>query len=95
MGSTMPQKVLELCNDAGFEPRIGQMANTNTTIIGLVAAGVGIAVVPEAMCRLRHDMVVSRPIDAPRAVTGAWVLTRSNSRSPLTAAFLRVLFPGS
>lgn len=95
MGSTMPQKVYELCNAAGFEPNISQMANTNTTIIGLVAAGIGVAVVPQAMCRLSHDMVVSRPIDMPQAVTGAWIVRQANNRSPVTGAFLDLLYPNA
>ena len=48
----LASQVLVMCRSAGFEPHMGQLANGNATITGLVAAGLGIAVVPEAMCRL-------------------------------------------
>jgi DNA-binding transcriptional LysR family regulator len=91
MGRTLPHQVLVLCRSAGFEPRIGQLANGNATITGLVAAGLGIAVVPEAMCQLRHDTIVSRPLEAANATTSIWLLRASQDSSPQVDAFCRLL----
>jgi DNA-binding transcriptional LysR family regulator len=91
MGRTLPHQVLVLCRSAGFEPRIGQLANGNATITGLVAAGLGIAIVPEAMCQLRHKSVVSRPLDAANATTSIWLLRSSRDDSPQVGAFCRLL----
>ena len=91
MGRTLPHQVLVLCRSAGFEPRIGQLANGNATITGLVAAGLGIAVVPEAMCQLRHDTIVSRPLAATNATTSIWLLRASQDSSPQVDAFCRLL----
>jgi DNA-binding transcriptional LysR family regulator len=91
MGKTLPHQVHVLCRSAGFEPRIGQLANGNATITGLVAAGLGIAVVPEAMCQLRHDSVVSRPLDALNATTSIWLLRASHEESPQVGAFCKLL----
>jgi DNA-binding transcriptional LysR family regulator len=92
MGRTLPQQVLVLCRSAGFEPRIGQLANGNATITGLVAAGLGIAVVPEAMCQLHHKSVVSRPLDAiGGATTSIWLLRSSQDGSPLVSAFFKLI----
>jgi DNA-binding transcriptional LysR family regulator len=91
MGKTLPHQVLVLCRSAGFEPRIGQLANGNATITGLVAAGLGIAVVPEAMCQLRHESVVSRPLDAEGATTSIWLLRSGESDSPLVGAFCKLI----
>lgn len=91
MGKTLPHQVLLLCRSAGFEPRIGQLANGNATITGLVAAGLGIAVVPEAMCQLQHKAVVSRPLDGVNIMTSTWLLRRSQDNSPLVSAFCRLV----
>ncbi|WJR79137.1 LysR substrate-binding domain-containing protein [Bradyrhizobium sp. NP1] len=91
MGRTLPHQVLVLCRSAGFEPRIGQLANGNATITGLVAAGLGIAVVPEAMCQLHHESVVSRPLDAVGAMTSIWLLRSSQDDSPLVGAFCKLI----
>jgi DNA-binding transcriptional LysR family regulator len=91
MGRTLPHQVLVLCRSAGFEPRIGQLANGNATITGLVAAGLGIAVVPEAMCQLHHESVVSRPLDAVGAMTSIWLLRSSQDGSPLVGAFCKLI----
>lgn len=88
MGTTLPTQVLALCRAAGFEPQVSQMANANATILGLVAVGLGIAIVPEAMSLLRHDAVVTRPLAAPQAVTSVWILRRRAERSPLIEAFV-------
>ena len=91
MGRTLPHQVFQLCRSGGFEPRIGQLANGNATITGLVAAGLGIAIVPEAMCQLQHEAVVSRPLDYTRARTSIWLLRPSDDSSPLVTAFCRLV----
>lgn len=91
MGRTLPHQVFALCRSAGFEPRIGQLANGNATITGLVAAGLGIAVVPEAMCQLHHQSVVSRPLDAVGATTSIWLLRSTRDDSPLVSAFFKLI----
>ena len=91
MGKTLPHQVLHRCRAAGFEPRIGQLANGNATITGLVAAGLGIAVVPEAMCQLQHKAVVARPLDGVNTMTSTWLLRRSHDTSPLVNAFCRLV----
>jgi DNA-binding transcriptional LysR family regulator len=94
MGTTLPTQVLGLCRAAGFEPRISQVASANATILGLVAVGLGIAIVPEAMSLLRHDAVVTRAIAAPDAMTSVWILRRRAERSPLIDAFIGLAMGG-
>lgn len=91
MGIVLPQLVLELCRGAGYEPRIGQLANANTTMIGLVGAGLGVAIVPRALARLSPADVVFRAIKSPRARIATWVLWNAERKSPLVEAFLRLL----
>jgi DNA-binding transcriptional LysR family regulator len=88
MGTTLPAQVLALCRSAGFEPRISQVANANATILGLVAVGLGIAIVPEAMSLLRHTAVVTRGIGEAEAITSVWMLRQRTDTSPLIEAFI-------
>jgi DNA-binding transcriptional LysR family regulator len=91
MGIVLPQLVLELCRGAGYEPRISQLANANTTMIGLVGAGLGVALLPRALARLSPADVVFRAIRSQRAKIATWVLWNPDRRSPLVEAFLRLL----
>ncbi|HVL58622.1 MAG TPA: LysR substrate-binding domain-containing protein [Burkholderiaceae bacterium] len=49
--------VLAACQQAGFFPRVVQEASQMQTILALVAGGVGLALVPEAMRSVRLDSV--------------------------------------
>ncbi len=48
---------------AGFQPRISQEARTKHTTVALVAAGIGVALVPESTARLSRQDIVHRPVD--------------------------------
>jgi DNA-binding transcriptional LysR family regulator len=50
------------CLKAGFSPRIGQEAPRITSTLGLVAVGLGIAVVPDSMRRVQMDGVAYRQL---------------------------------
>lgn len=57
--------VLAACEAAGFRPRVGAHCDDPATTQGLVAAGTGIAALPEmALPRLRDDVVL-RPFAEP------------------------------
>lgn len=72
---------------AGLPPRVVQYAPEMLTIIGLVAAGIGVSLVPASLSHLALDGVAYRPIvSAPDAELLAVV--RGDDRSPLLEAFL-------
>jgi DNA-binding transcriptional LysR family regulator len=87
MGTTLPGQILALCRKAGFEPRINQIAGANSTIIALVAVGLGIAIVPEAMLRLSHEAVVAKGIADADAATSTWMMRHRTNRSPPAQTF--------
>lgn len=78
-------QILGLCN-----PLIRQEALEFQTVIGLVAAGLGIAVVPESAMNLHSQDVVylSMKGQLPEARMG--VCWRKNERSPLVREFIRM-----
>jgi DNA-binding transcriptional LysR family regulator len=81
-------QIFRLCRAAGFVPHIAQEAGEASTIIGLVAAGCGIAVLPSSFDRIRMDGVAYRPITDPAAMTMLLLAQRKGEESPLVDAFV-------
>jgi len=82
--------VMEFCLRAGFRPRVAQEANQTHTVVGLVSAGIGVALVPASTQRIRLPGVAYRALRgaAPRSRTAlAW---RRSDSSPVVTAFLDV-----
>jgi DNA-binding transcriptional LysR family regulator len=72
---------------AGAGPRVIQYAPEMLTIIGLVAAGTGVSLVPASVSRLALDGVAYRPVTgAPRSELVA--ITRAGDDSALVRAFV-------
>ncbi|RQR31177.1 LysR family transcriptional regulator [Burkholderia sp. Bp9143] len=76
---------------AGETPRIGQEAIQMQTIVSLVSAGMGVALVPQSLRNLRRTGVVYRPLagDAPVVETG--LVWRAGDVSPVLAGFIDVV----
>jgi DNA-binding transcriptional LysR family regulator len=68
-GSGLYDEIISACRRAGFSPRIGQEASQITSIINLVAAGLGVSLVPASMQQVHSPGVAYRRIigDAPKA----------------------------
>jgi DNA-binding transcriptional LysR family regulator len=54
--------VLRACADAGFEPRVHQISDDYFAIQGLVASGMGVALVPGLALASTRDDVAVRPV---------------------------------
>lgn len=52
--------IITACRSAGFSPEVGQEAPRVISTLNLVAAGLGVSVVPESLRRLQMDGVVYR-----------------------------------
>ena len=76
---------------AGFSPHFAQEAGEAMTIIGLVAAGLGVSVLPASYQRMRIDGVVYRPLLDPAAVSAVWLVQRKDQRSPMAKGFVDLL----
>src|SRR5690349_21709591 len=82
---------LRSCHEAGFEPRIAFQNDDYPAILGFVAAGVGVALIPDMVTRgIREDVVVRTLEPAPpsRPILAA---LPSGYRSPAALAMLAVL----
>lgn len=74
-------EVLSLLADARVSPASTREVRELQTAMGLVASGLGVAVVPASAHRLRSSDVVFRPIDDPKAVSPIIMSYRANDAS--------------
>ena len=75
-GTGIYWQVIDLCTAAGFRPRVVREVIESSTIIGLVAAGVGIAIVPADMNCIQFSGVVYRRITDTGAYTALHLAQR-------------------
>jgi DNA-binding transcriptional LysR family regulator len=83
--------ILGSFHGAGLTPAIGQQAIQMQTIVSLVSAGMGLALVPQSVSNLRRPGVEYRALRdvSPQVETGlAW---RRDNRSPVLLGFLELL----
>lgn len=78
--------VTDLCLRQGFVPRTARVVSRKTSMLNLVAAGLGIAVVPERMRTLDMAGVTFRPLHDPEAVALS-ALVLPERPTPLAQAF--------
>ena len=78
-----------LCAQAGFEPRIAQEAREATTQIGLVAAGLGIAVLPAPLEAVRMEGVHYVPLEGEGAQLVMSAAMRTDEASERVLSFVR------
>ncbi|SDN06493.1 DNA-binding transcriptional regulator, LysR family [Methylobacterium phyllostachyos] len=76
------------CTEAGFVPTITHQAVEAASLTSLVAAGLGIAIIPECVARLAHADVVYRPLRGPRIRADVYALWM-HAKQPLVETFVR------
>ena len=62
VGLGLYDAILVACREAGFSPQVVQEAPRMTATLSLVAAGLGVSIVPASMQRLRGDGIVYREL---------------------------------
>jgi DNA-binding transcriptional LysR family regulator len=82
---------LRACHEAGFEPRIAFQNDDYPAILGFVAAGVGVALIPDMAARGVRDDVVVRQLDPAPPSRPIIAVVPSGYRSPAVGAMLEVL----
>ncbi|MBV2264143.1 MAG: LysR family transcriptional regulator [Thauera sp.] len=91
VGTDLPGVLRGLCRQAGFEPRIVQTAREATTQIGLVAAGLGVALLPAPLESVRIARVRYLALAEPEAQFRLALAIREGGTAPTLAGFLEVL----
>ena len=88
IGSGLYQSVVDLCRNAGFTPDIVQEANATPTMMGLVAAGLGISILPASLQSLSIGTVTFRPLRDEAAHTAVWLTRRREGSAILPRRFM-------
>ena len=79
------------CQKAGFTPHLAQEAIQMQTILGLVAAGLGVALVPQCMSKLQRPDVRYLALDARGFEVETVALWQTENRAPALAALIAEL----
>ncbi|WP_427130490.1 LysR family transcriptional regulator [Pseudarthrobacter sp. S9] len=88
--SVVNDAVIRACRAADFQPRVAHESATTSSQLSLVAAGLGVAVLPESVRGIALDGVHYRTVAGAEAVE-LGLSWRRNERSPLVDSFLAVL----
>ena len=84
---TLYDTIVDACRKAGFQPVIGQVAPHITSIVNLVAAELGVSLVPAAMMQLRVTGIVYRQIAGQSPTTRLALAYRRGETSPVVRNF--------
>jgi DNA-binding transcriptional LysR family regulator len=87
-------KVVELCVKAGFRPRIAREAKDYSIMIGLVSAGIGIAIVPSDVQCIKLDGVAFRRMLGKDIHSALQICYRPGNRDEHLASLLAELRAG-
>lgn len=88
--SSCKEQVLNLCREAGFEPKISFQSEDYEVLKGFVAGGMGVTILPELAGG--HPGIELRPVRGQKPVRRVWAVTReSESRPPAAEQMLGIL----
>lgn len=88
-GPGLYDAIFAACHAAGFSPMIGQEAPRIVSTLNLVAAGLGIAIVPASLQRMQMDGVVYRRLEGtPQPRAPLLLATRRSDTGAVVRHFL-------
>ncbi|MBF2009042.1 MAG: LysR family transcriptional regulator [Chlorogloeopsis fritschii C42_A2020_084] len=91
LGIGLYDKIIALCQQGNFTPKVAQEAIQMQTIIGLVSAGMGIAIVPSSLQNLQRTGVVYRAIAQATPLVETAVVWQPEAETPVMQQFLKVV----
>ncbi|KVD65625.1 LysR family transcriptional regulator [Burkholderia ubonensis] len=87
-GSALFDDIVAACNAAGFEPRMAQPAPQIASAVTLVAAGLGVSIVPKAITQVQVAGVSYRPIAGNGLRARLAITSRCDDPSAVVRNFL-------
>ncbi len=87
-GPGLYDRMIGFCREAGFSPDVVQEAAQEHTVVGLVASGIGVALVFDCLRKLSRSGVVYRPITDVDTTVGLGLLWRPEDPSPALREFV-------
>ncbi|MFC5604360.1 LysR family transcriptional regulator [Sporosarcina koreensis] len=91
IGSAYYDSIINICNKAGFSPRIRKKTHELQTVIPLVSANMGVAILPEMLGYFKREEVVFLPINNCDVTLKNCIAWNKEARSPLIDLFLEIV----
>ncbi len=91
MSPAFHDQILACLRDAGLSPRIGQEAIQMQTIVSLVSAGMGFALVPQSVSNMKRPGVEYRTMQETSPWVEIGLAWRRDNASPVLSAFLELM----
>ena len=88
IGPTLYDSIIGACRKAGFDPVVGQVAPQLASVITLVAAELGVSIVPASMGQLQITGVVYRAIAGEAPIARLALAHRRGETSPIVRNFV-------
>ncbi|MFT0546378.1 LysR substrate-binding domain-containing protein [Allopusillimonas ginsengisoli] len=89
-GTTLYPQIQRLCGTAGFTPKIVMEVREAATMMGLVAAGCGITILPNMFACINITNISHAVLSDAGASTGLILAYRSGEVSPLVNSFISI-----
>lgn len=88
-GPGLYDSIITACRSAGFSPKVGQEAPRIISTLNLVAAGLGVSIVPASLRRLQMDGVTYRRLtDSPQPTAPLILACRRGENSAAVQRFI-------
>ncbi|MDK6075776.1 MULTISPECIES: LysR family transcriptional regulator [Massilia] len=91
--SAEPRYLIQCCVNAGFQPTIFQEAAEPQTLLAMVGAGLGVALLPQTTSRIGWPGVRFLPIKSNPPSANLYIAYPVEGDAPVVRAFLNILFP--
>lgn len=86
--SDFARSIMDWCVNAGFLPRIAHEVIDSQSILGLIAAGFGVALLPASIARLTGDQIIFHTLGPSAPAADVFLVYRLNDPSPVLRAFI-------
>ncbi|MBB4091665.1 LysR family transcriptional regulator [Brucella pecoris] len=91
VGLSLYDDVVEACRNAGFEMIVAQEAPQMPFVVNLVAADLGVSIVPAAIAQIKLAGVTYRPIEGEPLLARLGLVSMKSNRSPLIDNLISLL----
>jgi DNA-binding transcriptional LysR family regulator len=88
--SQFARYIQKCCIDAGFLPRVSQQVVDAQSVPSLIAAGFGVALVPQSITRFTTDEIVFRPIRPSPPSADVFLVFRKDETSMVVQNFIKL-----
>lgn len=84
-------QVVQICRQAGFNPTIVQETNEIQMLLGFIAAGMGISLLPASVRHYQRPGVVYRTLQPPAPEIELAIVWQQNNSSPVLQRFINMV----